>query len=133
MDQPEERGLPQEIQNLLILVFADQTNRSFKQHGSNYTPRLDDLPNDLRSEETLPDVKDWEEAVKRLADIMGHAVGPLLNASNLTMLAEKVAEMSPQFKADCDMLPDRLQLVMKNLGISEVTPGKSNQCQRRRP
>ena len=26
-------GLPKEIQNLLILVYADQTNRSFR-HGS---------------------------------------------------------------------------------------------------
>ena len=41
---PEERGLPEEIENLLILVYADQTNRSFVKYGSNYTPGLDDLP-----------------------------------------------------------------------------------------
>ena len=28
-DQPDERGLSKEVQNLLILVYADQTNRSF--------------------------------------------------------------------------------------------------------
>ena len=33
MNQPEERGLPREIQNLLILVYADQTNRSFVRFG----------------------------------------------------------------------------------------------------
>ncbi len=43
-DQPDERGLPREIQNLLILVYADQTNRSFVRYGGNYTPTLDDLP-----------------------------------------------------------------------------------------
>ena len=32
-DQPDERGLPKEIQNLLILVYADQTNRSFVRYG----------------------------------------------------------------------------------------------------
>ena len=91
IDQPEERGLPREIQNLLILVYADQTNRSFVRYGSNYTPGLDDLPNELElQEQTLPDVKDWEEAVTRVADILGHAISRLLNASNLTMLAEKV-------------------------------------------
>ncbi len=127
MDQPDERGLPREIQNLLILVFADQTNRSFKQYGNNYKPGLDDLPNDLAlHEETLPDVKDWEETVTRLADIFGHAISRLLNASNLTMLAEKVKESVTDFKADCDSLPDRLQLVLKNLGISEVDAGKTD-------
>ncbi|MEJ7636622.1 MAG: hypothetical protein WKF75_01200, partial [Singulisphaera sp.] len=47
MDQPEERGLPREVQNLLILVYADQTNRSFVRYGGNYTPTLEDLPNEL--------------------------------------------------------------------------------------
>ena len=66
-DQPEERGLPREIQNLLILVYADQTNRSFVRYGGNYTPSLDDLPNELElQEQTLPDLKDWEEAVTRV-------------------------------------------------------------------
>jgi len=51
MDQPEERGLPHEIQNLLILVYVDQTNRSFVKYGSNYTPALDDLPNELDLQE----------------------------------------------------------------------------------
>ena len=46
-DQPDERGLPKEMQNLLILVYADQTNRSFVRYGSNYTPSLDDMPDEL--------------------------------------------------------------------------------------
>lgn len=126
-DQPEERGLPKEIQNLLILVYADQTNRSFLRYGSNYTPALDDLPNELElHEQTLPDTKDWEEAVSRVADIMGHAISRLLNASNLTMLAEKVGETATKFKADCDSLPDRLQLVLKNVGVSEADAGKAD-------
>jgi Family of unknown function (DUF6079) len=126
-DQPDERGLPREIQNLLILVYADQTNRSFVRYGSNYTPGLDDLPNELElQEQTLPDVKDWEEAVTRLAEIFGHAISRLLNASNLTMLAEKVKGSVPEFKADCDSLPGRLQLVLKNLGVSDVDAGKTD-------
>lgn len=126
-DQPEERGLPREIQNLLILVYADQNNYSFVRYGSNYSPGLDDLPNELElQQETLPDVKDWEEAVTRVAEILGHAISRLLNASNLTMLAEKVGESITEFKADCDSLPDRLQLVLKNLNVSEADAGKAD-------
>jgi hypothetical protein len=127
IDQPDEWGLPPEIQNLLILVFADQTNRSFVRFGSNYTPGLDDLPKELElQEQTPPDGKDWEEAVTRVAEILGHAISRLLNASNLTMLAEKVTESVTEFKADCDSLPDRLQVVLKNINVTEADTGKAD-------
>ncbi len=120
-DQPEERGLQKEVQNLLILVYADQTNRSFVRYGGNYTPSLEDLPNELElQEQKLPDLKDWNEAVVRVADILGHAVSKLLNASNLATLAAKAKESITDYKADCDNLPDRLQLVMRNMGVPEA-------------
>jgi hypothetical protein len=120
MNQPEERGLPREIQNLLILVYADQTNRSFVRFGGNYTPSLDDLPNELElKEQTLPDLGDWEKCVSRVADILGHAISRLLNASNLASLAAKVNESLRDFRSDCDALPDRLQLILKNLHVGE--------------
>jgi hypothetical protein len=120
MDQPEERGLPREIQNLLILVYADQTNRSFVGGEETYTASLDDLPNELELRElSLPDLKDWEEAVSRVADIFGHAISKLLNASNLATLAAKVNESLMEYRPDCDVLPDRLQLVLRNLGAPE--------------
>lgn len=127
MDQPDERGLPREIQNLLVLVYADQTNRSFVRYGTNYAPTLDDMPNDLELvEQQLPDVKDWETAVQRVSEVFGLAISRLLNASNLTMLASKVKESVGGLKADCDLLPDRLQLILKNLGVSENNIGKSD-------
>lgn len=120
-DQPDERGLHKEVQNLLILVYADQTNCSFERYGSNYTPSLENMPDELElKQETLPDLKDWNETVTRAADILGHAISKLLNASNLAMLATKVKESITQYKADCDGLPDQLQLKMRNLGVPEA-------------
>jgi len=120
-DQPEERGLPKEIQNLLILVYADQTNRSFLRYGGNYTPTLDDVPDELvLQEQTLPDLKDWNEAVSRAEETLGHTISKLLNASNLATLAAKVGESVTEFKSDCDALPDKVQLILNNLGISEA-------------
>jgi hypothetical protein len=120
IDQPDEKGLPREIQNLLILVYADQTNRSFVRYGGNYTPTLDDLPNELElQEQALPPIEDWEEAVRRVADVFGHAVSGLLNASNLATLASKVGGSLNEYRADCEALPDRLQLVLRDLGVGE--------------
>ncbi|RLS69396.1 MAG: hypothetical protein DWI01_08430, partial [Planctomycetota bacterium] len=119
-DQPDERGLHKEVQNLLILVYADQTNRSFVRYGSNYTPSLDDLPNELElQEQSLPDLKDWKEAVKRVAELFGHPISELLNASNLATLAAKVKETASAYKADCDTLPNCVQLMLKNMNVVE--------------
>ncbi|MDB5350149.1 MAG: hypothetical protein JWN86_1396 [Planctomycetota bacterium] len=127
MDKPDERGLPREVQNLLILVYADQTNRSFVRYGGNYTPGLDDLPNELElQEQALPDLKDWHEAVARSADILGHAVPKLLNASNLAALSSKVGETVKEHRPECDGLPDRLQLVLRDLGVPEEEAGKAD-------
>lgn len=127
MDQPEERGLPQEICNLLVLVYADQTNRSFVRYGANYVPSLDDMPGDLELvEQQLPDVTDWENAVVRVSEIFGHAASRLLNAGNLAMLASKVQESVASFKGDCESLPDRLQLILRNLGVSETEIDKAD-------
>jgi hypothetical protein len=128
-DSPEERGLPKEIQNLLILVYADQTNRSFRHthHGGNYTPTLDDLPNELELiEQTLPDSTDWQEAITRTANIFGHGISKLLNASNLATLTAKLKESVTKFQADCDSLPDQLQLKLKVLGVAEVDIAKAD-------
>lgn len=120
MEQPDERGLPREIEHLLVLVYADQTNRSFVRYGGNYVPSLDDMPNDLELvEQQLPDVKDWETAVQRVSEIFGHAISRLLNAGNLTTLASKVKESVTSLKADCESLPDRLQLILKNLSMAD--------------
>jgi hypothetical protein len=122
-DMPDERGFPKEIQNVLILVYADQTNRSFRhvRNGGNYAPTLDDLPNELElQEQTLPDVREWNDAVDRVAEVLGHAISKLLNASNLAALAEKVRETGTEYKADCDNLPERLQKVLADLGVPEA-------------
>ena len=126
-NRPDERGLPKEIQNLLILVYADQTNRSFVRYGGNYTPTPEDLPDELELvEQTLPDSKDWQETVIRVADILGHGISKLLNASNLATLAAKVSESLTEFKAECDLLPDRLQLKLKELGVPEADAARSD-------
>lgn len=122
-DQPEERGLPWEIQHLLVLVYADQTNRSFvdRIRGGACTPGLDAISGELELvEQRLPAVADWEVAVQRCSELFGHAISRLLNAGNLSVLEAKFRESAATAKADCDSLPDRLQLVLQNLNVPEA-------------
>src|SRR5207244_2542645 len=143
MDQPEERGLPPEIQNLLILVYADQTNRSFVRYGGNYTPDLDDLPGELElQEQTLPDAKDWEEAVRALLtscegtepaalvgvvahvklDTSGTAMGKSLKSAGAVLaclratkwdLFSAVAQLTDHRKTEADLLLEDVRSWLK--------------------
>ncbi|MBF0128348.1 MAG: phage resistance protein, partial [Magnetococcales bacterium] len=84
-DDPKPMGLPAVAQNLLILLFAQQTNRVFMQHGGVIQPTLESLPDEstLHLQE-LPSQSDWELARERAAAIFGlPASSPLCNATNV--------------------------------------------------
>ena len=119
----EDWGMPREIENLLILVYAEETNRSFVSQirGGNYAASLDDMPNDLELvQQQLPDSREWQTAVQRVSEVFGHAISRLLNASNLMMLGAKVKETIGNLKNQSDSLPNHLQLVLRNLGVPDT-------------
>jgi len=91
IDEPKKRGLPTECQNLIILVFAAQTNRSFFRHGAPFDEGLANLPDDVElREQKLPGEDDWIVAVERAGRIFGIASSPLRNATNLAKMAEAI-------------------------------------------
>ncbi|THD01040.1 phage resistance protein, partial [Panacagrimonas perspica] len=91
MDHPKPRGLPTELQNLVILTFAATTNRRFLQHGGPFEPEIDRLPDDVElREQSLPTALDWEAAVQRASSVFGLVVPQSLNASNVGRLISDV-------------------------------------------
>jgi hypothetical protein len=90
-DQPEPRGLLPEVQNLLILAYADMTNRRFTLHGGPATAGIDGI-DDLCElvEEPLPSQPHWEEARTRAAALFGLDAPPLRNASTVGTLADQI-------------------------------------------
>jgi len=60
IDQPSPMGLPEEAADLVILVYAEQTNRSFYFYEAPYEAALKNLKNDLvLREQTLPAEPVW--------------------------------------------------------------------------
>ncbi len=91
IDEPLAMGLPTEVQNLIILTFAGQTNRSFVLRGGPYSPGVDQMPDELElREQTLPEQGDWEAACARAAALFGLTVPTSRNASNVAKLVEEV-------------------------------------------
>jgi hypothetical protein len=105
MDDPRPMGLPKECANLIILVFAAQTNRSFFHHNVPFDATLSNLPDELElREQQLPPETAWMTAVERAAQIFGTVSSPLLNASNLAKLAGDIQEKVKQNIDACRQL-----------------------------
>lgn len=114
IDQPRPMGLPKEAQNLVIMAFAEQTNRTLFRHNGPFSePTLTNLPNDCElREQQLPDEAHWSIAVERVGNLFGEAPSPLLKASNVLSLAhgvkQKVSDHRVACQEYCQSLKDRL-------------------------
>jgi hypothetical protein len=117
IDDPRPMGLPTECENLVILVFAAQTNRSFFRHGAAFEATLTNLPDDLElREQQLPAEGDWAIAGKRAGALFGVSASPILNAANLAKLAEDIQERAKEKIDACRKLVKGLPGHLRDFG-----------------
>jgi hypothetical protein len=126
-DEPRPAGLTKEVQNLVILVFADQTNRTFFLHGGPFPGTLDNLPDELElREQRLPSAADWEEAGQRVATILGLTPFPHFGAASVARLVADARAKAGDHRAACSTLVTRLAEHLRRLGLE---PGASSREQ----
>ncbi|OYV89067.1 MAG: hypothetical protein B7Z73_07285 [Planctomycetia bacterium 21-64-5] len=118
IDEPRPMGLPKEAENLVILVFAAQTNRSFYLHGSPYDVALANVPEkcELR-EQKLPGETNWQRAVELAGSIFGVAASPLLSANNVGQLATAVKKRATDSRTACGAYAKRLRDRLSRLSL----------------
>ena len=93
LDEPQPMGLPQEIADLVILIFAEQTNRSVILDGrAADVSVLQSLPADAPVvEQPLPGEEEWTSARERGQAIFGIGdISELRTARNISLLADRV-------------------------------------------
>lgn len=118
IDHPAPMGLPEEVGNLLILVYAETTDRSICFHGVPFEGTLTNLKSEMElREQVLPSEAVWTLAVNRAGAIFGVAVSPLRNAANAAALAAGVKEKASEWKTDCRDLNSRLRKRLPAFGI----------------
>jgi len=93
LDPQHTRGLPAEVQDVLISLYTSWSGRTFRHDGKSYAlPRPGQLADDvelLRPE--LPTQAEWTEALNRAGELFGIAIGGRsLGARNLSAFADKV-------------------------------------------
>ena len=129
-DEPQAMGLPKEVQNLIILAFALQTNRSFFLHGGPMEPVIENTADELElREQKLPSQADWEKARSRADAIFGKTSSPLLNAANVAKLIGDVQTELTARKDSCGQLVVKLKQLVPQLGTAGVTPTRLKTAQ----
>lgn len=119
IDEPRPMGLPREVQNLVILAFAQQTNRSFYLHNVRYEGTLADLPEACELKlDALPDAADWTVATDRAGAIFGVASSSLLNATNAAALAGQVKRVAAEHRVACAEYQQALYRRLEVLGLT---------------
>ena len=122
IDDPRPMGLPQDAENLVILLFAAQTGYTFYRHGGPYEPTLQTLPDDCELRKVnLPDAGVWEAAVKRAGSIFGVAGHKLLSAGNVGTLSAEVKKIADQARRPCDTYRQKLHDRMTCMGLTPET------------
>lgn len=117
IDEPQPLGLPKDVQNLLILVFAAQTDRALFRSNLPVTGTVDQLPDDIELRlGVLPDPGDWVVAVQRASSIFGAAPSPLLNGQNVAKLASDVREEAAKYRDATRRLRSQLDIAGNRLG-----------------
>jgi len=110
IDLPEPQGLPEILQDLVILAYAEQTNRIFKHHGGPANADLGTLEDNMILEEvSLPPEADWQTAGERAKAIFGIPASPLLNAANVTAVGEAIREKVKGWVSPVHSLIGRLE------------------------
>jgi hypothetical protein len=131
IDEPVAMGLlPKEVQNLIILVFALQTNRSFFLHGGPTQPSLENVQDELElREQKLPSQATWDKVRERAAAVFGVTASPLLNASNVSKLIGDIQAEIATRKDGCGQLSVRLKQVASQLADAGTTPARIRTAQ----
>lgn len=129
INEPKPMGLPREVANLVILVFAEQTNRTFHEHGGAVEGSLAKLLDhyELR-EQKLPSEAAWVLAVQRAKPILGLDPSPLRNASNVSALAVAAKRVTGDHRVGCQNYARRLRERLSSLSITDAPRLQSAQA-----
>lgn len=125
MNLPKPRGLLREVQDLVIICFAEQENRTFHLHGGKVESiDIDKLRDDytLRAE-PMPDPETWARAIKLGQEIFGI---PPKNALTLVNVQDFVSSL----KTKIDERREAAEGVLASLNGAQERLGFNTDCRR---
>jgi hypothetical protein len=124
IDQPTPKGLPDIVQNLLIMVFAEQGQYAFMMHGKDYEPTLKDMPDNLvLIKQDLAEPNIWQKGVENASAIFGLTPNKLRTANHQNALEKDVLDEVKRQLGFCEDLVSELKRAL-------IRVNQSAQCNR---
>ena len=121
IDDPQPRGLPTDVENLLIITYALQTNRSFYHHGVVIEPDLS-LHNDVElREQSLPDGPIWDTALTRAQEVLDVTVPSYRSANHVAKLVEETQKVARTHEDALKQYAQTLKARLLSLGMEATT------------
>ncbi|MEY9213492.1 phage resistance protein [Thermobifida halotolerans] len=123
-DRGEGKGLPDNVVDLLVLVYAVQSDRAWMRAGKRYTDvdfgRLDgDI---VLRRQPLPSEEDFDVANRRARELFGLSPQPVRNARAVQRLAEQLKERGNAWYAATEELLSQLGERTALLALDEEAP-----------
>ena len=120
IDRPKPMGLDRKVQDLLILVYAAQSKRSFWLGDAPFTQaKIGNVPDECElREQKLPDEKTWQEASARAASVFGLAPSPLRTASEVARLTQDLREQQSELREPSQKLVAQLNACLDRIGLA---------------
>jgi hypothetical protein len=106
-------GLPDSLENLIILTYARQANRLLTLQGIPVPESLTSLRDDILLErQKLPGQKAWEQVCERASHIFGVTIPALPTLANLQKLHDQVSGLNKQFGPDVVNYVEKLRTAL---------------------
>ena len=123
MDKPNPMGLTSEVQNLVVLAFAAQADRSLVRNGAPTTGSIDRLDDavELR-EQALPDEATWTRARARAAALFGLTSGEVRKGATMARLAAELRTKAAEARPVLARLSQELEPRMAEFGVGADAP-----------
>lgn len=120
LDEPKAMGLPRDLQDLVLLTFADQTQRTFFLGNAPFSVQVGSIRDELilRSQQ-LPAEEVWKKASDRANVLFGWAGGSHRTAANVASLIGTLRESELKHRQTARDLRDVLLGRLQAQGIPE--------------
>ena len=121
IEAPERRGLPRDVQNLVIAAFAAQGGFHFTHRGRPLAAAVDKLDDacELRAQE-LPPAEEYERAAQRAKEVFDYAALALPGARSVNELAQAVRAAADRCRAPVDELAAALRQRLQERSLPEA-------------
>lgn len=123
MDDPKPMGLTQEVENLVVLAFAAQADRSLVRNEAPAQGSLEriDPAIELR-EQPLPDEVTWAKARNRAGALFGLAPGEVRKGATVAKLAQDLRDKASAARSGLSALGRDLTTRIDSYGLATGVP-----------